>query len=157
MFKKLLIILILLSSELFARGSQFNFNIGLDDPDDGEARSSTAPIMKFGISSNKDKFFRWNGGFIVAWGGGLKQGEFTFGPYIYPLSSISKTAAQPFLYAEGVWGMGSYDGKSRTEAGFTLGVGSDLAIGKQWGLTLAFEQHNATETATRLWLGLYFR
>ncbi len=129
----------------------------MDDPDDGETRTSTAPLLKFAVSSKTDSFIRWVGGFIAAWGGGLKQGEFTFGPYIYPLSYNSKAVAQPFVYAEGIWGLGSYDNKSRTEAGFTLGVGIDLLMTKDWGWTLAFEQHNATETATRLYLGLYFR
>lgn len=154
-FITLIIFILSCSSNIYGKGSQFNTDFGIDTPDSTETRTETATLLKFALANDKKSWWRWVGSFAIAWGGKLKQGEFLFGPHIYPLVGVSKSKVQPFLYAEGVWGLGSYDEVSRTEAGFAMGVGADLFLGKSWGLTVAFEQHNATETATRLWLGIF--
>ena len=143
------------SNTTYAAASQFNLDFGLDTPDASEVRSGNATLIKFALANNKKSWWRWVGAFAIAWGSLFKQGEFLFGPHIYPLVGVSKSKVQPFLYAEGVWGLGSFNNASRTEAGFAMGVGADIFIKKRWGFTIAFEQHNATETATRIWIGIF--
>ena len=159
MIKKILLLIpiIMLSSALGAK-FQFNFNIGQDKPDDGEERSGSATLLKFGLST-KPTTFRFTTGFSYATGsGGFSQGDFTLGTQLYPLASLGrKTPGQPFLFLDGKVGFGSLDKTARTDAGFGMGAGIDLQMFKTSGFTFAVEQHSASESSTRLWLGFYWQ
>ena len=147
---------VLASWSLYAANShQINFNFALEEPDDGESRSQGSNILRFSVTSNTG-WFRMVGGFNFLMGGGLQQGEFGIGPYIYPMGPISKSKIQPFFWAEGKIGYGQLDNKVRMDTGFGLGAGVDLKFTKKFGLTLGVEQHSATESATRLWFGLFW-
>jgi hypothetical protein len=137
---------------------QFNLNVGQDTPDDGEDRSGTATLLRFGLST-KPAFIRLNTAFTYQSGSNsFSQGDFTIGPYIYPLAYMGrKTPGQPFIFAEGKVGFGSLAKESRTDAGFGMGAGIDLQMFKHSGFTFSVEQHSASEASTRLWLGFYWR
>ena len=159
MKKLLLISLLLLSNLTMANKFQFNFNVGQDTPDDGEDRSGTATLVRFGLSTAPSSMFRFNTAFTYQTGSNsFSQGDFTLGPYIYPLAYMGrKTPGQPFIFAEGKIGFGSLAKESRTDSGFGMGAGIDLQIFKNSGITFSVEQHSASEASTRLWLGIYWR
>ncbi|EQC52690.1 hypothetical protein M901_2119 [Bacteriovorax sp. DB6_IX] len=150
---------ILLSTPTMANKFQFNFNIGQDTADDGEERSGTATLVRFGLSTTPKTMFRLNTAFTYQSGSNsFSQGDFTLGPYIYPLAYMGrKTPGQPFLFAEGKIGFGSMAKKSRTDSGFGMGAGIDLQMFKNSGFTFSVEQHSASESSTRLWFGFYWR
>ncbi len=118
---------------------QFNLNVGSDNPDTSATRSGNATLIKFAIST-RPKIFRLVGGFTYLTGGGLQQGEFSVGPHIYPFASIPRTPIQPFLYAEGAFGIGSYLDEIRYDAGYGIGLGIDFQLFKKSGFTFAIEQ-----------------
>lgn len=135
---------------------QVNFNIGQDDPSSSDTRTEAANLVKFGLQ-NGDGIFRFGSAFtIVKAGGNLTQGDFGIGPYIYPLASVTKSFFQPFFWVEGSFGFGSYADVIRIDAGYGMGAGVDIKMTKKWGFTLAIAQQNATESATRLWVGIFF-
>lgn len=134
---------------------QFNFNVGMDDPESGETRSGNAILSRFSIST-RPKTIRLIGAFTALAGGGLKQGEFSVGPHIYPFSALKATPVQPFLSAEGSFGVGTYQDKVRYDTGYGVGVGIDFLFFHRSGLTIVFEQHGATETAYRMWIGFHY-
>jgi len=130
-------VLFLAMGSCYAAKFQFNFNIGQDNPDDGADREGGATLIKFGLST-KPQFFRWNSSFIYMTGSNqFSQGDFTIGASIYPLASVEKSPAQPFLFVEGKIGFGTLDDQSRMDTGFGLGAGVDIMIFKESGLTLA--------------------
>ncbi|OIQ17898.1 MAG: hypothetical protein BM556_10760 [Bacteriovorax sp. MedPE-SWde] len=155
----LLLSLFLLTTPTIASKFQFNFNVGQDTADDGEDRSGTASLVRFGLSTSPASMFRWNTAFTYQTGSNaFSQGDFTLGPYIYPLAYMGrKTPGQPFIYAEGKIGFGTLAKKSRTDTGFGMGAGIDLQMFKHSGVTFSVEQHSASEASTRLWLGFYWR
>lgn len=149
------ILFILISFNIVAnKKSQLNLNLGLDYPDKGQDRSSSATMLKFGIST-KPSIFRFSAGFTLSVGSGYKQGELNIGPYIYPLAYVKKVAFQPFLFAEGKFGVGQFSSKARMDTGYGIGTGTDIRFGKSSGITLAAELHSAEEDANRFWLGWY--
>jgi len=158
--KKLIIATLLLTSPLtMANKYQFNFNLGQDTADDGEERTGTATLVRFGLSTAPTSMFRLNTAFTYQTGSNsFSQGDFTLGPYIYPLAYMGrKTPGQPFIFAEGKIGFGTLAKTSRTDSGFGMGAGIDLQMFKHSGLTFSVEQHSASESSTRLWLGIYWR
>ena len=156
--KRLSLVLALLFCGLSnAANFHFNFNLGQDNPDDGEEREGAATLIGFGLTSGK-KIFRLRSSFVYLTGAGqLSQGDFNLGVSIYPFSNISNTPAQPYIYAQGKVGFGTFEDKTRTDSGYGMGAGVDLAFFKSSGLTIEVEQHSATESATRLWVGYYWR
>ena len=154
-----LLILVFWSTNLLAFSNahtQFNLLLGTDKPEDGETRGSAVSILKFGVTSSPQKLFRFGTGFAFLSGGGLQQGELSFGPFFYPFAKYDRSPVQPFLYGEGVLGVGSFDGSLRTDVGGGFGVGIDFRLARKWGMSLAIEEHLATEKAQRLFLGFYF-
>lgn len=157
--KKVLILIALLaaSSPVLASKSYFHLYVGQDNPDDGETRTASANMLKLELT-NGLRFFRFSTGFTYMRGASqFSQGELTVGPYIYPLGGISKTPAQPFIFALGKIGFGTLEDTSRMDTGYGLGAGVDMNVFDRSGFTIAVEQHNATETATRLWAGFFWR
>jgi hypothetical protein len=157
----LLTILVLVSIFLYgsgdahaARRSQININLGIDSPDDGEDRESAATMFRASLST-APYMFRFVAGFTAVLGSAYMQGEFTFGPYFYILSSIKKTPIQPFIFAEGVFGVGTLDEEARTDAGSGLGAGVDIKFAKMSGITFSMEMHSASETSNRIWFGWF--
>ena len=150
--------LILVTFGSYAAGDfNFHLNAGQDNPDDGETRTNGATLLKFELVNGK-RIFRMGVGFTYLMGSGqFSQGELTVGPFIYPLGKMSKSPAQPFVFALGKVGFGTLSDKSRTDTGFGMGAGVDLHMLDRGGVTLAVEQHTATETATRLWFGIFWR
>lgn len=150
--------LLLITPPAMANKFQFNFNLGQDTADDGEERSGTATLVRFGLST-KPAFFRFNTAFTYQTGSNsFTQGDFTLGPYIYPLAYMGrKTPGQPFIFAEAKVGFGTLAKKSRTDSGFGMGAGIDLQMFKNSGFTFSVEQHSASEASSRLWLGFYWR
>jgi len=154
----LLILLLLLTvSTSWARGKyQFHFDVGQDNPDTGEERTSAATLVKFELV-NGQEVWRIGSAFIYAMGSQqFSQGEFTIGPYIYPLARTSRSPIQPAIYAVGKVGFGTFADKSRTDTGYGLGAAVDIYMFKSSGIKIAVEQHSATESATRLWLGIHW-
>ncbi|MCB9060843.1 MAG: hypothetical protein H6622_04910 [Halobacteriovoraceae bacterium] len=149
------ILISFITSNLFAAKFQFDLLGGYDTPQADDERTASAALLKFNLST-KPAMFRWQSGFALAFASGLTQGEFSFGFNFYPLTHLQKTPAQPFLFAEGVFGLGTYDELVRMDTGYGLGVGINLNFWKSSGMTVAVEQHKATETATRLWFGLFW-
>lgn len=137
-----------------ARKSQINFNLGQDTPDDGEARENSATLFRMSLST-EPSWFRLVAGFTMINGSAFMQGEFTIGPYIYPLANVRKTPIQPFVFAEGVFGVGTLDEEARMDTGMGMGAGVDWRWGKKSGITVAMELHTATETSNRIWLGWF--
>lgn len=135
---------------------QFNFNVGTDNPESTDTRSGGASLVRFAIS-NRPRVFRFVGGFTIMSGGGLKQGEFAVGPHIYPFSNVPHTPVQPYVGAEGTFGIGTFNDKLRYDTGYGLILGCDFQFWSRSGLTIAIEQHNATETAFRMWIGFQYR
>ena len=154
-FFLLLISSLTYSNISLGKGFQFNFNVGTDDPESTDERSGSAFLMRFALST-PPKWIRLVTAFTAMTGGGLTQGEFALGPHFYVLSHIRNSPVQPFFFAEGSFGVGTYDDEVRTDGGFGIGVGVDMNFGDRGGMTLAVEQHNATESAHRLWLGFFY-
>ena len=135
---------------------EFHLTAGQDNPDDGEERTGSATLAKFELITGK-RIFRLGSSFTYLTGSEqFSQGDFCLGPYIYPLAYTSKSPAQPFVFAIGKVGFGTLNDTSRTDAGFGLGAGVDLKMFKRGGFTLAVEQHSASESATRLWAGIFW-
>lgn len=158
-FYSLIVWILILATPLTAwsRGKfQFHFNLGQDNPDAGEERTANATMAQFSLVRG-DKIFRLGSGFTYMMGSGqFSQGEFTIGPYVYPLAKTTKSPVQPVLYAVGKIGFGSLNDESRMDAGYGLGAGVDIYFFKRSGISLAVEQHNASESATRLWFGIHW-
>lgn len=143
-------------SNIHARDYQFNLNVGQDSPDKDSERIDSATLIKFALS-NRPNLFRINAQFTYMTGNNFTQGETGLGLYIYPLTFISKAPISPYLYAEGTFGIGSFNEVSRTDGGLGLGAGVDLYFAKTVGVTLAVEQKSATEKASRIWAGIFWR
>jgi len=137
-------------------GYQFNFNLGQDNPDEGETRTGAATMARFAIST-KPRLFRMVGAFTALTGGGLQQGEFSAGPHLYPFGNINRGFIQPYLFAEGSFGIGTFEEKTRYDSGYGVGVGCDFFLSKKGGMTLAVEKKQATESAYRLWIGFIYQ
>jgi len=140
-----------------ARGKvQFHFDFGQDNPDEGEERESNSTMVKLSLVKGA-KVFRLGSGFTYLTGSNqFSQGEFTIGPYLYPLGATSKSPVQPMFYAVGKLGFGTLADESRMDTGYGLGVGIDIYFFKSSGISIAVEQHNASESATRLWVGFHW-
>ncbi|OFZ48736.1 MAG: hypothetical protein A2381_05295 [Bdellovibrionales bacterium RIFOXYB1_FULL_37_110] len=135
---------------------QFNFNLGQDNPDEGETRTGNASMARFAIST-KPRLFRLVGAFTALTGGGLQQGEFSAGPHVYPFGNINRGFIQPYLFAEGSFGIGTFEEKTRYDSGYGVGVGCDFFLNKKGGMTLAVEKKEAAESAYRLWIGFIYQ
>ena len=145
---------LLCTSNYAARNSQVNGFLGQDTPDTGEERTGSATLFKFSLTT-KPSILRFVTSFTGAVGSGFTQGELGFGVQMYPLAFKNKSYVQPLVYIEGVFGVGSLNDKSRTDAGYDLGAGLDIRMGKISGLNISVSIHNATESSTRLWLGWF--
>lgn len=147
------------STNIFAYGNartQFNLLLGTDNPQEGEERDSNASMLKFGITTRPQNIFRFGASFNYVTGGGLQQGEFACGPFVFPFAKNGRAPVQPFLFGEATLGVGTYDEKLRTDTGGGFGVGADFRVAKKWGISLVIEQHLATESSQRLFLGFHF-
>ncbi len=152
----LLSLFILLNANAFAANFRTSFYVGQDNPDDGEAREDSANLFRFGIST-EPAMFRLNASFSYLTGSEFTQGEFAIGPHFYPLAGQGKSRIQPFLYAEGLVGFGSFNEEARQDAGYDLGAGLDWRWGKQSGLSLAVALHSGEESGHRLYLGWFWQ
>ena len=84
------------------------------------------------------------------------QGEFTLGGMYYPLNSLTKSFAQPFIGVGGFIGLGQAD-PSTPDTGYDLTVGVDLKFLKKYGITIKVDSHIATTPDQRLGFGFYYK
>jgi hypothetical protein len=141
-------------SSFAGRSSQVNILIGQETPDSGEVRSAKATLVKFSLTT-EPTIFRFVTSFVVSFGTNYTQGDIGLGAQFYPLAYKSKSYVQPLLFAEGVFGVGSFDEKSRTDAGYELGAGLDFRLGKSGGINLSVSIKESEESSTRIWLGWF--
>lgn len=155
MFKVL--ILFLLSSLTFGRGYQFDFNGGLEKNNGSGKRSGkTAEMARFKLMTSP-AFFRFHGAYTFVQGSELQQSEFSLGGSMYVLHDLMKdTPCQPYVDAEGLFGVGYVSKVSRMDFGYAVGAGIDIQLGDKWGINLAAQYKGATEISYRLWLGFYW-
>jgi len=73
----------------------------------------------------------------------------------YPLPYLKRLPFQPFVFVEGKFGVGVFAEKARIDAGYGLGAGVDIKIGKKSGFSIIAELHGATETAQRFYIGYF--
>ena len=101
--------------------------------------------------------FRFFSGFIFQSGGTpTMQGEFTLGGIYYPLNSLTKSFAQPFVGVGGFIGLGQAD-PSTPDTGYDLTVGVDLKILKRHGITIKVDSHISTTPDQRLALAFIIK
>ncbi len=137
------------------RKYQLNLNAGTDNPEKGESRTANTTLLRFAIST-KTTTLRLVNSFTYMTGGGITQGEFAMGVYIYPFSRyVSAAPILPFIAIEGLLGVGLRSDQIKLDSGYGLMLGIDFQFFKSAGLTVAVEQHNATDSSYRFWVGIY--
>ena len=136
---------------------QFNFNIGMDNPQSTDTRSATGYLAQFHLST-KPNWVRLISSFTYITAGTLAQGEFGLGGNFYPLAFVGeKSPIQPFVMVGGVFGLGSFEDTTRMDTGYGMGVGCDINFYKSSGFTVMIEQHNATESSMRTYVGYFWK
>ena len=159
-FKKnniIILVLLFTIASTTEAGFQFNLNLGMDDPEATDTRNTSGYMAHFQLATDRSSL-RMVSGFTYLMAGTLTQGEFTVGGNYYPLAFVGeKSPVLPFVQVTGVFGVGSFQDEVRMDTGYGLGVGVDINAFKGSGLTIMIEQHNATESATRTYVGYFWR